>query len=76
MAKLSLRGFDSNFKRFLLILALFTLSNSSDSFLILRAMDSGVSIAMVPLLWAAHHGTKVLSSLFGGDSQTASDANV
>jgi MFS family permease len=65
MAKLSLCGFDSNFKRFLLILALFTLSNSSDSFLILRAMDSGVSIAMVPLLWAAHHGTKVLSSLFG-----------
>lgn len=65
--KLSLRGFDSNFKRFLLVLALFTLSNSSDSFLILRAMDSGVSVALVPLLWAAHHGMKVLSSLFGGD---------
>jgi MFS family permease len=30
-------------------------------------MDSGVSIAVVPLLWAAHHGMKVLSSLFGGD---------
>jgi len=67
MAKLSLRGFDSNFKRFLLVLALFTLSNSSDSFLILRARDSGVSIAMVPLLWSAHHATKVLSSLYGGD---------
>ena len=65
--KLSLRGFDSNFKRFLLVLALFTLSNSSDSFLILRAMDAGVSVAVIPLLWAAHHGTKVLSSLFGGD---------
>lgn len=65
--KLSLRGFDSNFKRFLLVLALFTLSNSSDSFLILRAMDSGVSVALVPLLWAAHHGMKVLSSLLGGD---------
>ena len=65
--KLSLRGFDSNFKRFLLVLALFTLSNSSDSFLILRAMDAGVSIALVPLLWAAHHGMKVLSSLLGGD---------
>lgn len=65
--KLSLRGFDSNFKRFLLVLALFTLSNSSDSFLILRAMDAGVSVAVVPLLWAAHHGTKVLSSLLGGD---------
>jgi len=67
LPKLTVRGFDSNFKRFLLVLALFTLSNSSDSFLILRAIDSGVSIAMVPLLWAAHHGTKVLSSLFGGD---------
>src|SRR5688572_18865785 len=67
LPKLTVRGFDSNFKRFLLVLALFTLSNSSDGFLILRAIDSGVSIAMVPLLWAAHHGTKVLSSLFGGD---------
>lgn len=67
VVKLSLRGFDSNFKRFLLVLALFTLSNSADSFLILRAMDSGVSIALVPLLWAAHHVSKVLSSLFGGD---------
>lgn len=65
--KLSLKGFDSNFKRFLLVLALFTLSNSSDSFLLLRAMDTGVSVAVVPLLWAAHHGSKVLSSLFGGD---------
>ena len=67
MVKLSLRGFDSNFKRFLLVLALFTLSNSSDSFLILRARDAGLSIAVISLLWAAHHGTKVLSSLFGGD---------
>lgn len=67
MPKLSLRGFDSNFKKFLLILGLFTLSNSSDSFLLLRARDSGVSIALLPLLWAAHHGTKVLSSLWGGD---------
>lgn len=65
--KLSIRGFDSNFKRFLLILALFTLSNSSDSFLILRAMDSGVGLAIIPLLWAAHHVSKVLSSLYGGD---------
>jgi len=67
VVKLSLRGFDSNFKRFLVVLALFTLSNSSDSFLILRAIDSGVSVAMVPLLWAAHHAMKVLSSLLGGD---------
>jgi MFS family permease len=65
--KLSLKGFDGNFKRFLLVLGLFTLSNSSDSFLILRARDAGVSIALIPLLWAAHHASKVLSSLWGGD---------
>ena len=65
--KLSLRGFDGNFKRFLVILALFTLSNSSDSFLLLRASQSGVSFLFIPLLWAAHHGMKVLSSLYGGD---------
>jgi MFS family permease len=65
--RLSLRGFDGNFKRFLLILALFTLSNSSDAFLLLRAREVGVSVATIPLLWAALHATKVLSSLVGGD---------
>jgi len=65
--KLSLRGFDGNFKRFLLILALFTLSNSTDGFLILRARSIGVSIRDSLLLWAAHHGMKVLASLWGGD---------
>lgn len=65
--KLSLRGFDGNFKRFLAILALFTLSNSTDSFLILRARSIGVSIKGSLLLWAAHHVMKVLSSLWGGD---------
>lgn len=65
--RLSLRGFDGNFKRFLLIIALFTLSNSSDFFLILRARDAGVSVVSIPLLWAGLHVTKVLSSIFGGD---------
>ena len=65
--RLSLRGFDGNFKRFLAILALFTLSNSSDAFLLLRAREAGVSIATIPLLWAALHASKVLSSLIGGD---------
>lgn len=64
---LSLAGLDGNFKRFLLIIALFTLSNSSDGFLILRARDAGVSVVMLPLLWAALHTSKVISSLVGGD---------
>jgi MFS family permease len=64
---LSLRGFDGNFKVFLIIIALFTLSNSSDFFLLLRARDAGVSVINTSLLWAALHGSKVLSSIFGGD---------
>ncbi len=65
--RISLSGFDGNFKRFLLILALFTLSNSSDFFLILRAQTTGISAANTLLLWAAFHIVKVLSSIFGGD---------
>lgn len=63
--RFSLRGFDGNFKRFLCILAFFTLSNSSDVFLLLRAKPAGVSTAT--LLWATLHVSKVLSSLVGGD---------
>jgi MFS family permease len=66
-SRFSLRGFDGNFKRFLFILALFTLSNSSDAFLLLRAREVGISTATIPLLWAALHAIKVLSSLVGGD---------
>lgn len=65
--KFSLRGFDANFKRFLMLIALFTLSNSSDAFLLLRARQAGIGTATIPLLWAALHVSKVASSLVGGD---------
>ena len=65
--RLTLRGFDANFKRFLFIIALFTLSNSSDAFLLLRARESGIGAATIPLLWAALHVCKVVSSVIGGD---------
>jgi MFS family permease len=42
--KLSLRGLDPGFRRFLLALVLFTLGNSSDSFLVLRASERGLSV--------------------------------
>ncbi|HEV7682979.1 MAG TPA: MFS transporter [Pyrinomonadaceae bacterium] len=65
--RLSLRGFDRDFKRFLPIVALFTLSNSTDAFLLLRAQSQGVSVVAIPLLWAMLHVSKVVSSIFGGD---------
>ena len=64
---LTLRGFDANFKRFLFIIALFTLSNSADSFLLLRAKEVGIASTTLLLMWAALHVSKVVSSLIGGD---------
>lgn len=51
-------------------IALFSLSNSSDAFLILQAHAAGVSTAMLPLLWAAHH---VIKSLFSTRAGALSD---
>ncbi|MBI4511303.1 MAG: MFS transporter [Deltaproteobacteria bacterium] len=45
-------------KRYLALVALFTLSSSSDAFLLLRAADLGVPVSLVPLLWALFHAVK------------------
>lgn len=65
--KISLSQFDGNFKRLLFVVALFTLSNSTDAFLLLRAQQAGISPALLPLLWMVLHFSKVFSSLIGGD---------
>jgi len=52
------RGLPPVFRDYLLIVSLFTLGNASDAFLILRAVDSGVPAAWVPLLWGAFHVVK------------------
>lgn len=43
--RLSLAGFDRRFRFFLVIVVIFTLGNSSDAFLILRAQNAGLSLA-------------------------------
>ena len=57
---------DSYFWRVLGVLLLFTLGNSTDAFLLLRANDLGVPVALAPILWAALHVVKSLSSTPGG----------
>jgi len=64
--KLSIKPFDRRFKYFLLLILIFTLGNSSDAFLILRAKDLGVSIVLIPILWAVFHIVKSISSTPGG----------
>lgn len=42
--QLTWRGFDVPFRRFLVVLVLFTLGNSADAFLILRAQERGLGV--------------------------------
>ena len=50
------------FKRYLLVVALFTLGNSSNMFLLLRAKDMGFPESQVPQLWALVSFTAALFS--------------
>jgi MFS family permease len=56
-----------NFKTYLLILILFTLGNSSDAFLILKAKDTGIATSLIPLLWIVLHFVKMTTSVPGGE---------
>ncbi len=54
------------FLGYLAVLVLFTLGNASDAFLLLRARELGVAVALVPILWAALHVSKMLWNVVGG----------
>ena len=52
--------------RYLFVLTVFTLGNSTDAFLLLRLTDAGGSPAMMPVLWALLHIVKFSFSIAGG----------
>jgi MFS family permease len=54
------------FFAYLAVLLLFTLGNSTDAFLLLRATELGVGAALLPVLWAMLHLVKSVSSTPGG----------
>jgi len=54
----SLAPFDRRFRLYLLALVIFTLGNSSDVFLLVRAEELGVAAPLLPLLWCAFHVVK------------------
>jgi MFS family permease len=56
-----------SFRLYLGVLAVFTLGNSSDAFLLLRAQEAGVALRWIPLLWAFHHVVKAAASTYGGE---------
>ncbi|MCA9053056.1 MAG: MFS transporter [Planctomycetaceae bacterium] len=56
--RLTLAPFGRSFRIFLVALVLFTLGNSSDAFLLVRAGELGVPTWQLPLLWLAFHLAK------------------
>ena len=61
-----LRALGPELPRYLGVLVLFTLGNASDAFLLLRAGQAGVPVALIPLLWGVLHVSKAVCSVWGG----------
>jgi MFS family permease len=64
--KLHWKGWNRRFRFFVIIITLFTLGNSSDAFLLLRARDLGVETVSIPILWFFLHLSKTIFSTPGG----------
>ena len=63
---LSLSGFDWRFKTFLIIIVVFTLGNSSDAFLMLKAQKAGLDIVQIFLMLAMWKGVTSALSIPAG----------
>jgi len=64
--RLNWRQWNRRFKYFLFIITLFTLGNSSDAFLLLRAQGLGLDVVTIPVLWFVFHLSKTIFSVPGG----------
>jgi MFS family permease len=64
--RVQLRRFDAQFKRFLGVMLLFTLGNSSIAFLVLRAQNLGLSVLHILLLFVFFNFIYALVSLPAG----------
>ena len=58
--------FDRRFRLYLLALVVFTLGNSSDAFLLVRAGELGVATWLLPILWCVFHVVKSAGNMLGG----------
>jgi MFS family permease len=59
-------GMSLGFRKYLVIILVFALGNSTDAFLLLRAQQLGVPIALLPTIWVALHVVKMGFSVPGG----------
>jgi len=61
-----LRELGPSYRRFLLVVVVFTLGNSSDMFLLLRLGEAGLGPTGVTLAWGAHNLVRTFATYFGG----------
>jgi MFS family permease len=54
------------FRKYLGIILIFTLGNSTDAFLLLRAQQLGVPVTLLPMIWVVLHIVKMVFSVPGG----------
>jgi MFS family permease len=54
--------------RYLIVLSVFTLGNSTDAFLLLRLTEAAGGPKFIPLMWAALHVVKTAASVIGGSA--------
>ncbi len=59
-------GLTKRFWAYLVVILIFTLGNSTDAFLLLRANQLGVPLALAPILWALVNFVKSASGTYGG----------
>ena len=66
LPRIGFAGFDTRFKLFLAIMAVFTLGNSSDFFVILRAQNLGSSVLYITLMFVLFNITYAVTALPAG----------
>ena len=65
-ASLQTERLSGKFWAYLTVVLLFTLGNSTDAFLLLRASQLGVPLALAPILWAVLNFVKSATGTYGG----------
>jgi MFS family permease len=55
MVRFSLKGLDPRFRLFLIVSAVFSIGQFSYAFLIVRAQDIGIAIALIPLMYIVYN---------------------
>ncbi|ULB33917.1 MULTISPECIES: MFS transporter [Proteiniphilum] len=63
VSKISLKQLPRNYSFFLIIVAVFTLGNSTDSLLIVRTSETGISPSLVPLIYMLFNTVSVLLAI-------------